>query len=197
MQHKESNLLRKDSKMQDSNINEGLEHSDLKRLVHPELHIDAYKSKMGRDEDIVVVSFKITGREPAEDLVNFIEKGYEWVIDADVSSGEMDDGDYLVFVECDRTKSVPDDVVTMLEDVMNLTEQKMSDWRLMFRSSTEEFEVTADNIRNNVPVTSQDYLRRFGTKELDEMRTAAGVAVTTKAPKNDFTQNLRSLAGIL
>ena len=58
--------------MQDSNINEGLEHSDLKRLVHPELHIDAYKSKMGRDEDIVVVSFKITGREPAEDLVNFI-----------------------------------------------------------------------------------------------------------------------------
>ena len=197
MQHKESNQLRKDSKMQDSNINEGLEHSDLKRLVHPELHIDAYKSKMGRDEDIVVLSFKITGREPAEDLVNFIEKGYEWVIDADVSSGEMDDGDYLVFVECDRTKSVPDDVVTMLEDVMNLTEQKMSDWRLMFRSSTEEFEVTADNIRNNVPVTSQDYLRRFGTKELDEMRTAAGVAVTTKAPKNDFTQNLRSLAGIL
>ena len=183
--------------MQDSNINEGLEHSDLKRLVHPELHIDAYKSKMGRDEDIVVVSFKITGREPAEDLVNFIEKGYEWVIDADVSSGEMDDGDYLVFVECDRTQNVPDDIVTMLEDVMNLTEQKMSDWRLMFRSSTEEFEVTADNIRNNVPVTSQDYLRRFGTKELDEMRTAAGVAVTTKAPKNDFTQNLRSLAGIL
>ena len=183
--------------MQDSNINEGLEHSDLKRLVHPELHIDAYKSKMGRDEDIVVVSFKITGREPAEDLVNFIEKGYEWVIDADVSSGEMDDGDYLVFVECDRTKSVPDDIVTMLEDVMNLTEQKMSDWRLMFRSSTEEFEITADNIRNNVPLTSQDYLRRFGTKELDEMRTAAGVAVTTKAPKNDFTQNLRSLAGIL
>jgi hypothetical protein len=183
--------------MQDSNINEGLEHSDLKRLVHPELHIDAYKSKMGRDEDIVVVSFKITGREPAADLVNFIEKGYEWVIDADVSSGEMDDGDYLVFVECDRTKSVPDDIVTMLEDVMNLTDQKMSDCRLMFRSSTEEFEVTADNIRNNVPVTSQDYLRRFGTKELDEMRTAAGVAVTTKAPKNDFTQNLRSLAGIL
>ena len=197
MQHKELNLLRKDSKMQDSNINEGLEHSDLKRLVHPELHIDAYKSKMGRDEDIVVLSFKITGREPAEDLVNFIEKGYEWVIDADVSSGEMDDGDYLVFVECDRTQSVPDDVVTMLEDVMNLTEQKISDWRLMFRSSTEEFEVTADNIRNNVPLTSQDYLRRFGTKELDEMRTAAGVAVTTKAPKNDFTQNLRSLAGIL
>jgi hypothetical protein len=29
------------------------------------------------------------------------------------------------------------------------------------------------------------------------MRTAAGVAVTTKAPKNDHTQTIRSLAGIL
>lgn len=83
-------------------LNEGLEKNNLKRLVHPELHIDEYKSKLGKDEDVVVISFKITGREPAEDLVNFIEKGYDWVIDADVSSGEMSDGDYVVFVECDR-----------------------------------------------------------------------------------------------
>jgi hypothetical protein len=183
--------------MDQSNINEGLEQNDLKRLVHNELHIDEFKSKMGRDEDVMVISFKITGREPAEDLVNFVEKGYDWIIDADVSSGEMDDGDYIVFVECDRTRDIPDLVVTLMEDVMNLTSQKLSDWRLMFRSSPEEFEITADNIRNNVPLTSQDYLRRFGTKELDEMRTAAGVPVTTTAPKNDYTQSLRSLAGIL
>jgi len=183
--------------MHHSNIAEGLEQNDLKRLLHPELHIDEFKSKMGKDEDVVVVSFKITGREPAEDLVNFVEKGYEWVIDADVSSGEMDDGDYVVFVEGDRTRDMPELIVGMMEDLMNLTDQKISDWRLMFRSSPEEFEITADNIRANVPLTAEDYLRRFGTKELDEMRTAAGVAVTTKAPKNDYTQSLRSLAGIL
>ena len=69
----------KDNKMAQhrSNITEGLEANDLKRLVHNELHIDEFKSKMGRDEDVVVISFKVTGREPAEDLVNFIEKGYE------------------------------------------------------------------------------------------------------------------------
>ena len=39
-------------------LNEGLEQHDLKRLVHPELHVDEYKSKMGKDEDIVVLSFK-------------------------------------------------------------------------------------------------------------------------------------------
>ena len=183
--------------MHQSNITEGLEQDDLKRLVHTELHIDEFKSKMGKDEDVVVISFKITGREPAEDLVNFIEKGYEWVIDADVSSGEMDDGDYIVFVEGDRTREVPELVVGLMEDIMNLTDQKMSDWRLMFRSSPEEFEITADNIRANVPLTSEDYLRRFGNKGLDEMRNAAGVPVTTRAPKNDYTQSLRSLAGIL
>ena len=183
--------------MHQSNIIEGLEQDDLKRLVHTELHIDEFKSKMGRDEDVVVISFKITGREPAEDLVNFIEKGYDWIIDADVSSGEMDDGDYIVFVECDRTRDIPERVVSLMEDVLNLTNQKMSDWRLMFRSSPEEFEITADNIRANVPLTSDDYLRRFGNKGLDEMRNAAGVPVTTRAPKNDYTQSLRSLAGIL
>jgi hypothetical protein len=178
-------------------LSEGLEQNDLKRLVHPELHIDEYKSKLGKDEDVVVISFKITGREPAEDLVNFVEKGYEWVIDADISSGEMSDGDYIVFVECDRTQAVANDVMVMMNDLMNLTDQKLSDWRLIFRSSPEEHELTADNIRANVPLSTEDYLRRYGTKELDEMRTAAGVPVTTKAPKNDYTQSLRSLAGIL
>ena len=80
-------------------FNEGLEHGDLKRLVHPDVHVDEFKSKMGDDADIVVVSFKVASKEPALDLVNFIEKGYDFVLDADLSSGELDDGEYLVFVE--------------------------------------------------------------------------------------------------
>ena len=180
-----------------TNIVEGLEANDLKRLVHNELHIEEFKSKMGKDEDVVVISFIITGREPAEDLVNFIEKGYGWVIDADISSGELDDGDYIVFVECDREPAVAENIVVMLEDIMRLTEQNLSDWKLLTRSSPEEHDLTAENIRALVPLTTEDYLRRFGNKALDEMRTAAGVTVNTKAPKNDYTQSLRSLAGIL
>jgi hypothetical protein len=57
-----------------SNLTEGLEINDLKRLVHTELHIDEFKSKLGRDEDIIVLSFKLTGRAPASDLVDFLEK---------------------------------------------------------------------------------------------------------------------------
>ncbi len=178
-------------------LNEGLEKNDLKRLVKPELHIDEFKSKMGKDEDIIVLSFKLIGRAPANDLVNFIEKGYDWVVDADISAGEMDDGDFLVFVECDRTPQAADEIIKMLQDVTKLTDHDLEDWQLQFRSSAKLVPATVDNIQNNVALTPQDYRARHGTKALDEMRTAAGVAVTTRAPVNDHTQNLRSLAGIL
>jgi hypothetical protein len=183
--------------MHHSKITEGLEQNDLKRLIHPELHIDEYRSKMGKDEDVVVLSFKVNGREPAEDLVNFIEKGYEWVLDADVSAGEIDDGDFLVFVELDRSSGAAENIMTMMQDIMNLTDQDIGEWTVQVRSNPAQIELTADNIKNNVPLTSSTYLSRYGKKELDEMRNAAGIAVTTKAPKNDRTQTLRSLAGIL
>lgn len=183
--------------MHHSKITEGLEQNDLKRLIHPELHIDEYRSKMGKDEDVVVLSFKVNGREPAEDLVNFIEKGYEWVLDADVSAGEIDDGDFLVFVELDRSSSAAENIMAMMQDIMNLTDQDISEWTVQIRSNPSQIELTVDNIKNNVPLTSSTYLSKYGKKELDEMRNAAGIAVTTKAPKNDRTQTLRSLAGIL
>lgn len=187
----------KEHKMSHNKIVEGLEQNDLKRLVHPELHIDEYKSKMGKDEDVIVLSFKVVGREPAEDLVNFIEKGYDWVLDADVSSGELDDGDFLVFVESDREPQVADNVMSMMQDIMNLTDQKLGDWSMQIRSNPNKIPLSADNIQNSVPLTSGSYQIRYGKKELDEMRNAAGIPVTTQAPKNDHTQSLRSLAGIL
>lgn len=194
------NLLQqhhKDYKMPHNKIIEGLEINDLKRLVHPELHIDEYKSKMGKDEDVIVLSFKVTGRDPAEDLVNFIEKGYDWVLDADVSAGEMEDGDFLVFVECDREPAMADNTLAMLQDIMNLTGQEIDDWKVKFRSNPSEMELTADVIKSNVPLTSSSYQLKYGKKGLDEMRNAAGIPVTTQAPKNDHTQSLRSLAGII
>lgn len=183
---------------------EGLEHGDLKRLIHNELHIDEFKSKLGADEDTVVVSFKVRGKEPAQDLVNFIEKGYEWVIDADVSSGEMDDGDYIVFIEADREPTFAKELVEMLSDIMNVTEQTAEEWRVRYYNGQEDHDLDVDTIRNLVPSTPEEYKRKFGNKEqekgddkdLDNMRTAAGIKVKTKAPKNEYTESLRVAAGI-
>ena len=177
-------------------LNEGLEPGDLARLIHPEVHVDEFKSKLGRDEDVCVVSFKVMGKEPANDLVNFIEKGYPWVIDADTSSGEMTDGDYIVFVELERNQDVPEDIMGLMDDLMNVTNQDLDDWHLQYHTSGQQHELTIENLTSLIPLTAEAYRSQFGHEEIDKLKTAAGIDVTTKAPKNDFTESLRIAAGI-
>ena len=188
-------------------LRENLEMGDLNRLVHNELHIDEYKSKMGTDADVCVVSFKVSGKEPSADLVSFIEKGYDFVLDADVSSGEKEGGDYLVFVELERTEQLPEQILEIMEDIMNLTEQKIEEWRVRYYKSTTDNELTQESLANIIPLTPEEYSNKYDkevdstepediTKDLDAMKAVAGVPVTTTAPKNEYTESLRVAAGI-
>lgn len=176
---------------------EGLEKGDLARLIHPELHIDEFKSKLGDDQDVIVLSFKVDAKEPAQDLVAFIEKGYAWVLDADVSSGEMDDGSYIVFVELDRTKQAPEDIISLLEDLLSLTDQELDDWRVRYYKAHKETTLSLDSLQDLIPLTPEAYEKAYGHEEIDKLKAIAGVEVTTKAPKNDYTESLRNLAGIV
>jgi len=191
-------------------LRENLEMGDLARLVHDELHIDEYKSKMGTDADVCVISFKVAGKEPSADLVSFIEKGYDFVLDADVSSGEKEGGDYLVFVELERTDKLPEQIIEIMEDIMNLTEQKIEEWRVRYYKSATDNELTQESLASIVPLTPEAYDAKYGdedeevdstepediTKDLDAMKAAAGVPVTTTAPKNEYTESLRVAAGL-
>jgi hypothetical protein len=174
-----------------------IEHGDLKRLVHDELHIDEFQSKLGEDKDVCVVSFKVAGKEPGQDICAFVEKGYDWVLDADVSPGEMDDGDYIVFVELPRDDKLAEHVVEMMEDLMNLTDQKLSDWRVRYRHDQTDHPLDKDGLRSMIPHSAGDYVSRFGKDDIDQLKTAAGMKVDTKAPKNEYTESLRVAAGIL
>jgi hypothetical protein len=184
---------------------------DLARLVHNELHIDEYKSKMGTDADVCVISFKVAGKEPSADLVSFIEKGYDFVLDADVSSGEKEGGDYLVFVELERTDELPEQIIEIMEDIMNLTSQKTAEWRVRYYKSTTDNELTRESLANIVPLTPEAYDAKYGdedvevdstepeqdiTQDLDAMKATAHVPVTTTAPKNEYTESLRVAAGL-
>ena len=202
--------------MQNNNRNskllrENLEAGDLNRLIHNELHIDEYKSKMGTDEDVCVISFKVAGKEPGADLVSFIEKGYDFVLDADVSSGEKEGGDYLVFVELQRSEELPTQIMAIMNDLMNLTEQTIEDWRVRYYKSTTDNELTPEVLADIIPLTSETYDAKYGkddeeeiigtepediTKDLDAMKSAAGLNIDTVAPKNEYTESLRVAAGI-
>ena len=59
----------------------GLRNGDLQDLVDQVCEIDSYQSKMGSDKDIVVLSFSVKNEGAAKDLVNFVEAGYQFVLD--------------------------------------------------------------------------------------------------------------------
>jgi len=177
---------------------EGLEAGDLARLVSSEITVDEYKSKIGKDEEIIVLTLKVQGKSPALDLVSFIEKSYDWVLDADASSGELDDGTYLVFVEIDREDAAADYMVQLIDDIVNLVDIPKEEWQ--FSSSKPEGQVGADAeaLRGMIPMTVADYqqVHRKHNETIDQLKNAAGIRVETRAPKNDFTESLRIAAGI-
>lgn len=175
-------------------FNEGLEYGDLKRLIHTEVHVDEFKSKMGDDSDIVVVSFKVADKEPALDLVNFVEKGYDWVLDADVSSGELSDGEYLVFIEAERTPEVAERIDELLDDILNLTEQDISEWRFQYQKG-KQVPYTLDALAV-IPTSPEEYNSKYGQEEIASMQESARVPMNRTAPINDFTESLRIAAGL-
>jgi hypothetical protein len=55
-------------------LNEGLRSLDLEEMVYPLFEIDSHRSKMGEDRDVCVMTFKVKDRNPAKDVMEFIEK---------------------------------------------------------------------------------------------------------------------------
>ena len=104
-------------------------------MVSPTFTIDQFKSKMGEDKDVVVVAFKVKEKLPATDLMEFIEKGYQFVLDADMSTGEERGGEYSVFVELERTSDVPKQIAEMLGGLTKLCDCK--DWSFRYFKDTK------------------------------------------------------------
>lgn len=179
-------------------MNEGIEYGDLARLVKPELSIDEFRSKMGDDKDIVVVGFTVFGKEPAADLVDFVEKSYDWVLDSDLSSGETSDGNYIVFVELQRDKKAAKQIHTMLTDIMNLTNQSLKDWTFTYYKNTERYPFTVEDLTRQILSTPEEYEMSTGDaleESLNSLRAVSGIDVKPKKHDSILT-SLQIAAGI-
>jgi hypothetical protein len=110
---------------------------------------------MGNDSDIVTLAFSVLGEEPAKDLENFLEKGYPFVLDADVSSGEQSDGMYKVFVEIERSKRVPEQVLEIADGVSKLTNN--TDMRFRYYKNFRSLDLDEENLTNSIPVDNTAY----------------------------------------
>ena len=174
-------------------LQEGLEYQDLKGQMSPTVHVDEFSSKMGEDDDIVVVSFYVRQDQVADDLVSWFEIGYDFVLDADRSPGEIDPNRYLVFVELRRRRSTADHVGRLIDDLETLTEFAASDWTLHYRG--EEYPWSVAAFRAVVPDSPQQY-RQEHESDLNEMRKAAGLETKKIYEVDAELRQIQNQAGI-
>lgn len=186
---------------------EGLEKNDLKRLVDTTITIDKFVSKLGDDKDVMTVGMTVKYKEPAVDLMVFLERGYDWILDADVSSGELDDGQYMVFVELERGKDAAKNIVKMVDDIGNLTDTILENWYFLYGRANEKKSVTVENIESAIAITPDEYEIKFSEKEeseeqdvnkkLDAMLETARVKIKKTHKRDPELDALRSRANLL
>jgi hypothetical protein len=148
-------------------LNEGLRPLDLENLVNNLIEVDTYRSKMGEDRDVCVLTFKVDDRAPAKDLMEFIEKGYDFVLDSDISSGENNQGDYFVFVELERSPKLAGQIKDITYGVKRLS--GTGDWNFKYYKENRKHELTTESLEQVVPMTAGDYdskMNRFRTEDV-------------------------------
>jgi len=145
-----------------------LQPNDLKNFVSEIFTVDSYKSKMGQDKEIAVLAFEVQDQEPAKDLMNFIEKGYDFVLDADISTGENSKGKYNVFVEMERNRHLPKNISNLLEEVSIIT--GIENWKYRYYKNFESMNYNEDSANEIIPLNSGDYesmIETYNQSELD------------------------------
>jgi hypothetical protein len=180
--------------MFNKSLNEGLEYKDMEGLIKPTVYVDSFAAKMGSDDEVVVVSFFVRNNKVADDLVNWFEKGYDFVLDGDRSPGEVKPGRYLVYVEMKRRSSLPEWISRLIEDLGTLCEHDdSSEW--MLGIGDEEFPYSEDMVRAKVELSPHKY-REAKEAGLNEMRIAAGMPVKATRDNDADIKAFAALAGL-
>jgi len=141
--------------MKNSTLNEGLRPNDLAKMVHPIFEVDTYCSKMGEDRDVCVVSFLVKERAPAKDLMEFIERGYTFVLDSDISSGENEAGEYTVFVELPRTADLIEHIDELVYGVKKLS--GLDEFKFKYHKTPTLLDVNEETLTETIPSTPAKY----------------------------------------
>ena len=179
-------------------LNEGLDFHDLEGQMIPTVTVDEYAAHMGTDSEIVTLAFTIKSEAAGNDLVDWFEKGYDFVLDAQVSEGEVKPGQFLVFVEMNRRSSVPKRIIELLDDLETLTAIPVKDWTIIV--DEEEYSPEEDILKQVLTISPHDYreTEEVEEEEINEMRERAGLEVKAiHADKQDAEiKAFKSMAGL-
>ena len=177
-------------------INEGLDYLDMVDQIEPTVSVDEYSAKMGKDSDIVTLAFTVKSEAAGNDLVDWFERGYDWVLDASLSEGELSPGKYLVFVEMKRRTKVPERIVELIEDLETLTDLKVTEWTVNI--DEDEYDADEDLLKQKITISPHEYREENEEeKELNEMRQRAGLdTVSSYGEPDSELKAFISMAGL-
>jgi hypothetical protein len=146
-------------------LDETLLAGDLEHLVSRIFEIDSFKSKIGGDGEMVVLSFTVDDKAPADDLARFLEMGYDYVIDADATNGPLENGKHKVFVELKRSRYIAKQIYDILDGVGRLT--KIENFKFRYYKSFKSIPATMENLEEYVPIDVNSYEDRINNSRLD------------------------------
>jgi hypothetical protein len=146
-------------------INEDLLAGDLAHLVSHIFDIDSFKSKIGEDGEMVVLSFTVDDKLPADDLARFLEMGYEFVLDADATNGPTDNGKHKVFVEMKRDRHTPKHIIELLDGIARLT--GIDNFKFRYYKSFKSIPATLETLEQAIPINSNEYEDRINNNQMN------------------------------
>jgi hypothetical protein len=164
---------------QRSKLTEGLRAKDLAGFIDNKISVDRFRSKMGEDQDVVVLAFTASEKYPAMDFMEFLEKGYSFILDADISAGEESDGNYKVFVEIPRTVKLPEQLEHLKSGISQVCD--CHNWEFKYYKDNQYFPLSKDMVSEHIPLTIDDYEHRmlmFRQYNVKEFFNQGAVAVT-------------------
>lgn len=146
-----------------------LNNGDLSGTLLPRVSIDTFDPKAGEVRDVIVVTFYLEDKDPADDLNTFIQRGFIDTLDVEVSTSTDEDGYYLVFVEMSRNETFPDKFRALLTDIENLSGD--TEWEITtYLAGDRTFSIDDPELFNYVIVDPEHYVSKdeFKMKEIDE-----------------------------
>jgi hypothetical protein len=183
-------------------LNESLKYLDMEDQVYPVLAIDQYKSTIGDDSAFVTAHFTVKSQAVAEDLTTWLEYGYDWIVDAEPSPGEVENGKYLVFIDMDRRTKIPARVMEMLDDMNTLTGIDGKDWQLKIGDAM--YPASEQAMKQHLILSPHEYKEINDTDEdteetdLNEMRVIAGLEPVPQYTdkRDELIRQMQHKAGI-
>jgi hypothetical protein len=173
---------------------ENLDHHDLVGQIIPIVSIDEYAAQAGSDDEIVTIAFTVKGEQASQDLCDWFERGYDWILDAAVSEGEYTPGRNLVFVEIPRRTSTPARIIELIDDLETLSDIPLTEWTVKFDG--EEYDADPEQLKSLITLSPHDY-RIENEEGLNEMRAIAGLPTKNAHGKQDeLLRNFIAKAGL-